>query len=150
MKINNESMSKTRKIYFLRLIGRVIAFVIAVLCYISRKDVFAISEGMKFFSEFSILHLLWVVWICDMVTQLIPVKSHISIGSQKVFESLFKPIKEKAGTATGPIIDRPWAHTVRPYILLRYPVILREQPDEGYPSFNNLAYSNSKIGGTLC
>ena len=95
MKINNESMSKTRKIYFLRLIGRVIAFVIAVLCYISRKDVFAISEGMKFFSEFSILHLLWVVWICDMVTQLIPVKSHISIGSQKVFESLFKPIKEK-------------------------------------------------------
>ena len=30
-----------------------------------------------------------------MVLQLIPVKTHISIGSQKVFESLFRPIKEK-------------------------------------------------------
>ena len=30
-----------------------------------------------------------------MVLQLIPIKAHISIGSQKVFESLFRPIKEK-------------------------------------------------------
>ena len=31
----------------------------------------------------------------DMIMQLIPVKAHISIGSQKIFASLFRPIKEK-------------------------------------------------------
>ncbi len=30
-----------------------------------------------------------------MILQLLPVKKHISIGSEKIFESLFRPIKEK-------------------------------------------------------
>ena len=90
-----ESMSKTRKMYFLRLIGRIAIFIIAILIYIFDSDVFNVADEWNFFSEFSLLHLLWLVWMCDMLLQLIPVKSHISIGSQKVFESLFKPIIEK-------------------------------------------------------
>lgn len=91
---NNNGISKTRKIYFLRLIGRIAVFAVAIFVYIFNKGVFAVASGFNFFSEFSLLHLLWAVWMCDMILQLIPVKAHISIGSQKVFESLFKPIKE--------------------------------------------------------
>ncbi|MBQ2942289.1 MAG: hypothetical protein IJD97_08640 [Clostridia bacterium] len=88
-------MSETRKIYFLRLAGRVIAFIIAVLIYFFDKSVFDIAKGLNFFKEFSLLHILWAIWMTDMILQLIPVKSHISIGSQKVFESLFRPIMKK-------------------------------------------------------
>lgn len=91
----NERMSKTRKIYFLRLSGRIAVFIIAIMLYIFDASVFDVAEGLSFFKEFSPVHLLWVLWMLDMLLQLIPVKSHISIGSQKVFESLFKPIKEK-------------------------------------------------------
>ena len=88
-------MSETRKKYFLRLIGRIVVFIIAVMLYIFDRNVYNVADSWNFFNKFSILHLLWMLWIYDMVLQLIPVKSHISIGSQKVFESLFKPIIEK-------------------------------------------------------
>lgn len=91
----SQPMSKTRKIYFLRLFGRCIVLLLAVLMYIFRKSEFDILSGTNFFDGVSILHILWVVWIWDMVLQLVPVKAHISIGSQKVFSSLFRPIKEK-------------------------------------------------------
>jgi len=95
--MQNDSIriSKTRGMYFLRLIGRIVVFVIAVLIYIFDKTKFNIVEGFSFFKNFSPLHLLWGIWIWDMILQLIPVRAHISIGSQKVFESLFRPIKEK-------------------------------------------------------
>ena len=95
MKNNNIRMSKTRRIYFLRLMGRIAVFIIAILIYIFDTKVFNVADGWNFFNEFSLLHILWMLWMFDMVLQLIPVKSHISIGSQKVFEALFKPIKEK-------------------------------------------------------
>ena len=95
MKETKNRMSKTRGIYFLRLLGRIIVFLISVLIYIFDKENFDIADGMNFFDKFSPLHLLWIIWMWDMVLQFIPVKAHISIGSQKVFESLFIPIKEK-------------------------------------------------------
>ena len=88
-------ISKTRKIYFLRLFGRIAVLLLAVALYIVKKSEYDILSGFKFFEKFSVLHVLWGVWMWDMLLQLIPVKAHISIGSQKVFSSLFKPIKEK-------------------------------------------------------
>lgn len=95
MKNKNKGTSEVRKIYFLRLAGRIIVLLVAVLLYIFDRDSFNVADGWNFFSRFSLLHLLWGIWLWDMILQLIPVKAHISIGSQKVFESLFKPIKEK-------------------------------------------------------
>ena len=95
MKNDSIGMSKTRGIYFLRLIGRIIVFIIVALMYVFDKEKFNIADGLNFFREWSALHLLWLIWMWDMFMQLIPVKAHISIGSQKVFESLFRPIKEK-------------------------------------------------------
>ncbi len=95
MQPGKEKISKTRGIYFLRLAGRIIVFLVAVLIYIFDRKQFAVTDGTDFFRDFSALHILWIIWMWDMILQLIPVKAHISIGSQKVFESLFIPIKEK-------------------------------------------------------
>ena len=81
--------------YFFRLAGRIAIFIVAILVYIFDRSVFDVADGWKFFGEFSLLHLLWFIWIVDMILQLMPVKAHISIGSQKVFEALFRPIKDK-------------------------------------------------------
>lgn len=88
-------MSETRKIYFLRLAGRIVIFLMSIFAFFTHKEVFAVAEGMNFFKSFTALHILWFIWIIDMILQLIPVRAHISIGSQKVFSSLFKPIKDK-------------------------------------------------------
>ena len=94
MQSKSLGMSKTRGVYFLRLIGRIIVFLVVIILYIF-KESFNIANGLDFFKEFSLLHILWCIWMWDMILQLIPVKAHISIGSQKVFPSLFRPIKEK-------------------------------------------------------
>lgn len=95
MENNNYGMSKIRGIYFIRLVGRIAIFIIAILMFAFNGDAFNVAEGWNFFREFSPLHLLWMLWIYDMVLQLIPVKLYISIGSQKIFRSVFKPIQEK-------------------------------------------------------
>ncbi len=95
MQKEREHISKTRGMYFLRLTGRIVIFIVVIMLYVFDVEKFNIADGWNFFCEFSPLHLLWIIWMWDMVLQLIPVKAHISIGSQKVFESLFRPIKEK-------------------------------------------------------
>lgn len=95
MQSKENHISKTREIYFVRLLGRIVVLIAAVLLYIFDKECFNVADGWNFFKEFSLLHILWIIWMMDMAFQLIPVKAHISIGSQKVFESLFRPIKEK-------------------------------------------------------
>ena len=88
-------MSTTRKRYILRLIGRCIVFVIcSLLCFFSPEQ-FEILEGTNFFSHFSLLHILWIIWTIDMVLQIIPIKNKLPLGSMKLFESRFKPIRDK-------------------------------------------------------
>ena len=47
MQQESERMSKTRGIYFLRLIGRIIVFIVAVLIYIFDKEKFNIVKNLK-------------------------------------------------------------------------------------------------------
>lgn len=88
-------MSKTRKLYVARLIGRIFILIACLLCYILKPDIFSPIEGMRFFSCFSLLHLLWGVWVFDMLAQLFPISRSLSIGSLKVFRQHFRPIREK-------------------------------------------------------
>ena len=88
-------MSKTRKIYFLRLAGRVLAFAAGLLILLFRPEEFSVLEGMNFFGGFSWLHIMWLIWITDMIIQLLPVRAYISIGSQKQFLARFRPMMEK-------------------------------------------------------
>ena len=88
-------MSDTRKRYFLRFGGRVLVLLACAALAILRPQTFDILDGMNFFSGFSILHLLWGVWMLDMLFQLLPIRHHIPLGSQKLFKFRFHPIREK-------------------------------------------------------
>ena len=88
-------MSETRKRYVLRLVGRVLVLVICGVLLAAAPEQFAVLEGMNFFRDFSLLHLLWIIWVMDMFFQIIPIKNHIPLGSQKLFANRFRPIREK-------------------------------------------------------
>lgn len=90
-----EPMSKIRKAYFVRLVGRCVVLVLCALLCFYRPGEFEILWGMNFFERFSPLHLLWGLWILDMIYQLIPVRKKIALGSLKLFRQHFKPIREK-------------------------------------------------------
>lgn len=84
-------MSPTRRVYFLRLIGRILTWIGCILLCVFAPQTFDVLEGWNFFHEFSILHILWVIWLIDMIHQLIPAKHYIALGSQKLFLDRFRP-----------------------------------------------------------
>ena len=88
-------MSPTRKRYVLRLIGRCIVLILcALLCFV-RPEAFDVLHGLNFFTTLSPLHLLWGIWVVDMVYQIVPLRNQIPLGSQKLFANRFKPIRDK-------------------------------------------------------
>ena len=99
-------MSKIRKRYFIRLAGRCLTFLIGVGMLIFTPEEFDILEGGNFFRRFSVLHILWGVWVCDMIEQLVPVKRQVPLGSQKLFAMRFKPILEKVNAQALKQYDR--------------------------------------------
>ena len=87
-------MSKTRKRYFVRLIGRIVIFIAClIMCF--KPQFYNILEGMNFLEGFDILHILWLIWVFDMILQIIPIKNKVALGSQKLFANRFQPIREK-------------------------------------------------------
>lgn len=78
----------------LRLIFRSIVFAACLCAVFFFPDEFDVLQGWNFFHRFSPLHILWIVWIFDMLWQLIPVKNKLPLGSQKHFLMRFKPIKD--------------------------------------------------------
>lgn len=88
-------MSKTRKIYIARLVGRCLVFVLCTLLYLYWPQSFAVLNGFQFFTTLSPLHLLWAIWVMDMFLQIIPIKNKLPLGSQKLFANHFRPIREK-------------------------------------------------------
>ena len=88
-------MSKTRKRYMWRLAGRCIVLAVCLAVWWKAPQVYDILAGMNFFRSFSPLHLLWAVWVGDMILQIIPIKNKVPLGSQKLFANRFRPIREK-------------------------------------------------------
>ena len=78
-------MSRIRRIYFTKLIIRIAVLLASIVIYFVAPEQFDIVNGWNFFKSFSVFHILWIAWIFDMVTQLIPVKD-IALGSQKFFK----------------------------------------------------------------
>ena len=98
-KTGKSAVSPLRKTYIARLVGRCAVFVAAVVLFFFAPEQFEVLDGFNFFREFSVFHILWAVWLCDMICQLIPVKNQFSLGSQKLFRQRFKPIREKINYA---------------------------------------------------
>ena len=88
-------MSETRKRYFLRLFGRIIVFIVCLVACFLMPQWFDVIYKDNFLSKFSPLHLLWVIWVADMILQILPIKNKIALGSQKLFANRFRPISEK-------------------------------------------------------
>ena len=85
-------MSKIRRFYFARLVGSVILAAIVLYLYIWRRSAFSVLQGWAFFSGLSPLHMLWVVWVIDMIGQLVPVQKNIALGSLKMYRHRFRPL----------------------------------------------------------
>lgn len=77
----------------LRLVGRYIVLAIAFALCFSAPAQFHVLEGMNFFRKASLLHVLWGIWLIDMICQLMPAKQNLSLGSKKLFVQYFRPIK---------------------------------------------------------
>lgn len=88
-----QSPSKIRKIYTLKLISRCFLFLFGILCFVLWPSCFSILEGMEFFHKLSPLHLFWIIWMVDMLLQILPARAQISLGSQKHFLFRFRPVK---------------------------------------------------------
>lgn len=87
-------MSKTRKRYFIRLFGRIVIFITGLFMCL-KPEFYDILKGMNFFRTFHPLHLLWLIWVFDMLLQIIPIKNKLALGSQKLFANRFQPIRDK-------------------------------------------------------
>ena len=87
-------MSKIRKIYFAKLIFRILVLIASVILYFTAPEQFNVINGWNFFEKFSVFHILWLAWIIDMLTQLMPIKN-IALGSQKIFKEKFRPALNK-------------------------------------------------------
>ena len=88
-------ISETRKRYFFRLFGRIIIFGVCLILCFARPETFEILNGNNFFNGFSAFHLLWLVWVADMILQIVPIKNKLALGSQKLFANRFRPIRQK-------------------------------------------------------
>ena len=87
-------VSNIRKRYIARLVCRCLILLWAVILYLTDFASHDILQGFAFFQKFSLLHLLWAIWMLDMLAQLVPAKS-IALGSHKVFQCRFKPVLER-------------------------------------------------------
>lgn len=88
-------MTGIRKAYILRLIFRCFVLAGCALLFVFQPAQFAVLEPGSFFRQFSVLHLLWLVWVADMIMQLVPIREKVPLGSQKLFRQRFRPIREK-------------------------------------------------------
>ena len=88
------TLSDTRKRYIARLVGRCVILLCVLVLYATDFARHDILQGFSFFHKLSWLHVLWVIWMLDMLFQLIPVKN-VALGSHKVFRERFKPVMER-------------------------------------------------------
>ncbi len=89
------NMSGMRTRYAMRLAGRIGVLILCNFAIHLAPEEFDILQGTNFFSRFSWLHLLWGLWVIDMAAQLFPLRTTISLGSQKLWKMRFTPLKEK-------------------------------------------------------
>ena len=90
-----DGMSEIRKRYVFRLVARCVIFVLCAVLWVLWPQGYGILDGMNFFKELSIFHVLWVIWVIDMILQIVPIKNKVALGSQKLFANRFRPIREK-------------------------------------------------------
>ncbi len=89
-----KNITPLRKLYKTRYVFRLCVLGFTFFMYFSYPQSFQILTGFNFFKKISWLHLLWLVWVIDMIIQLIPSKRYLPLGSLKQFNEFYKPIRK--------------------------------------------------------
>ena len=74
-----QKASPMRKIYIAKLIGRCMVLIGCICLGILRPQEFTVLRD--FTGRFSVLHILWGMWMFDMLLQLVYVKNDMPLGS---------------------------------------------------------------------
>jgi len=82
-----------------RLAGRCLIWLAGVWLLIAKPEQLEPLEKGCFFKNFTLLHLLWLVWMADMIAQLRPAKMNLALGSKKLFARYFHPSRLKPDLA---------------------------------------------------
>ena len=79
--------SPIRKAYILKFVGRCIILLFCICLGFLRPQEFDILQD--FTGKFSVFHILWFVWMADMILQMVYVRKHVPLGSQKLFRQRY-------------------------------------------------------------
>lgn len=89
----NKLLSRFRKLYQSRFAFRCAVLALTAALYFVAPGQFDVLSGFRCFHQFSVFHLLWVIWMIDMLLQLMPSKQYWPLGSQKFLKDTFQPLK---------------------------------------------------------
>lgn len=76
-------VSKFRKIYEGKFLFRCFVLIATLSLLIAVPEQFDVMSGWNFFKEFSLFHILWVIWMADMLLQIFPSRKYLPLGSSK-------------------------------------------------------------------
>lgn len=102
VKKGSRGVSVMLRKYRLRLAFRVLTAVVTMWVLLADRSAFRVLTGWGFWQKLSPLHLLWLIWMGDMVLQLIPTRQVMALGSQKQFGRWCRPA---AGWDAGALAD---------------------------------------------
>lgn len=80
-----------RTLYLARLCFRILVLLFVSAIYFWQPESFAVLDGWNFFFGFSVLHILWVIWVFNMLLQLMPSRRYLTLGAQKQFLRYYMP-----------------------------------------------------------
>ena len=93
--MNNKKTTKIKKLYYGRFFLRIVMFLCAIFIYMFYPSTVDVMLDFNMFTKFNILHIFFVLWIGDIVMQLMPMTGQFSMGSLKHFKCYMKKVKIK-------------------------------------------------------
>ncbi len=93
--MNGKKPTKIKRLYYGRFLLRVAVFICAIFIYIFHPNVMDVMIDFNMFTKFNILHIFFVLWVGDIVMQLMPMTGQFSMGSLKHFKCYMKQVKIK-------------------------------------------------------
>lgn len=88
-------IQKTRELnyYLLKLTVRVLLFLAILILYVNHRDWLETFMNQPFYRGFTIVHLVWMVFMWIMISHLVP-NNRLSMAWKKAKESEYRPVEE--------------------------------------------------------
>ena len=86
-------LSYFRRLYQGRFILRCAVLLISAALLLFAPGQYDIMHGFHIFDRFSFFHVMWLLWMFDMVMQLVPAGRYWPVGSQKFLKQTFQPLR---------------------------------------------------------